>query len=391
MRIAVLTSLYPSPPRPREGVFAERRWVGMAHRGHEVRVIRPVPYAPPFARGERAEFRRMPRAEVRDGVPIARPRYLHLPGRALGNAQRFARAALRPLDSGPLPQVVVADYAWPAAAALDVLADRGLPFVLHGRGSDVLQVRDVAALRPALEHAARWADARCAVSRDLCAALDELAGSPGAVLTPNGVDGALFRPGERGGARAALGRAGSEPWVLVVGHLIERKDPLLALRSFVEGAPEQARLFYVGRGPLEGELRAEVERRGVADRVELLGERPPEELATWYAASDALLLTSSREGRPNVVLEALAASLPVVATAAGGTAELLEGVELPGGGSPVCASREPGAIATMLRRTLAEPPPPETLRAAVESLTWEACLAQLEGLLESIAAEADAR
>ena len=161
MRIGVLTSLYPSPPRPQEGIFAERRWVGMRARGHEVFLVHPVPHAPKILSwGQRGEYRRMPSGEDRRGVRIGRPRYRHVPRRALGNAAAFASAGCELLLGAERPDVVVIDYAWPAAAAVQRLREAGLPCVVNGRGSDVLLVREHPSLRAelarALELAGRW-------------------------------------------------------------------------------------------------------------------------------------------------------------------------------------------------------------------------------------------
>ncbi|MHC4377380.1 MAG: glycosyltransferase, partial [Planctomycetota bacterium] len=158
MRIDVVTSLYPGPPRPREGIFAERRWQGMAGRGHRVRVVQPLPWVPPFVRsGPRADWRAYPERERRGAVEVLRPRYLHLPSRSVGNARRFAKAAQAQLAT---PDVVVGDYAWPAAALAPRLAREGVPCVIHGRGSDVLQVLEHAELarelRAGLLAAGHW-------------------------------------------------------------------------------------------------------------------------------------------------------------------------------------------------------------------------------------------
>ena len=51
MRIAVLTSLYPLPEAPFEGLFAARKWEGMMDRGHEVEITAPVPWAPRILAG----------------------------------------------------------------------------------------------------------------------------------------------------------------------------------------------------------------------------------------------------------------------------------------------------------------------------------------------------
>jgi len=382
MRIGVLTSLYPCPERPFEGIFAERKWLGLLARGHQVTLVHPVPWGPrwvaPLLGEGRAYLARIPRFEDRDGIKVARPRFLHLPGRAGGNAARFAAAGVRALTGdGPAgPDVVVCDYAWPAAAAVGMFRRAGVPVLVNGRGSDVLQVRDVQGLAEQFAGGLAHAGGYTAVSQDLLDAMVELGGpKPIQALTPNGVDAVHFAPGSRAEARGRLQHGSPGPLVLCVGHLIERKDPLLALRAFAAGAPEGARLIFVGRGPLADAVREAALELGVGERVSLLGERPPEELVDWYRAADLLLLTSRREGRPNVVLEALSTGCPVLATRAGGTGELIADPRM------LCEGRGPEALGEMLASLLATPPTPDELRQSVQHLTWAASLDALEGVL----------
>ncbi len=380
MRIALLTSLFPSRERPHEGVFAQRRWGAMARRGHAVRVVHPLPWAPPLGPRSWRELRAMAEREERAGIAIERPRYVHLPRRALGNARAFASAGVARLEAGERFDVLVADYAWPAAAAADACAQRGWPLVISGRGSDVLAVAEIPSLRAELASALRTAGAWCAVSEHLVRAMDQLAGEQRGVLVANGVDGELFRPRDRAAARRELGLEREGQLVLVVGHLIERKDPLLALEVFERlgsHSADASQLVFIGRGPLEAALRARIERAGLEARVRLVGEAAPEQLALWYAAADALLLTSSREGRPNVVLEALSSGLPVLATDAGGTRELLES-----DARMLAISRDPHALAAQLAVLLAAGRETERLRALAERWSWDGACAALENLLE---------
>lgn len=381
MRIEVLTSLYPGPPKPHEGIFAELRWSGMLQRGHEVSVVQPLPRTPgPLALGSWGEIRRMPQRELRAGLRVRRPRYLHLPGRARRNARAFARIGMKQILAAGRPDVVVCDYAWPAAMAAPLLAQAGLPCVINGRGSDVLLVAGEAGLGAELSACLKSAGHWCAVSRDLVKVMDQLAGRPGqGCLAPNGVDLDQFRLAERSVARATLGLDPVRPLVLVVGHLIERKDPLLALEAFAVGAPPEAQLVFLGRGPLESAVLARAALLGLEQRVRCLGEVQPSRLASWYTAANLLLLTSSREGRPNVVLEALGSGLPVLATEAGGTRELLEGW------SERClsSSRDAAHLGARLAELLRDPPPAAELRAAVEPLSWENGLRALEACLEA--------
>jgi glycosyltransferase involved in cell wall biosynthesis len=354
----------------------------MRARGHAVGVVHPVPRAP-FPLGSLPRYREiaaLPARETRGGIEIELPRYLHLPGAPRGNAKRFAERGLTVALASGIPDVVVCDYAWPAGVAAHRCKREGIACVVSGRGSDVLQVAGEAGLGAELADALRAAGHWCGVSQDLVDHMDRLAGEPRGVLVPNGVDLELFAPRDRSALRAELGLAGAQRVVLVVGHLIERKDPLLALSAFLawtKSTSPHAKLVFVGRGPLEGAVRAAATAAGMAHAVELAGELAPATLAKWYAAADALLLTSSREGRPNVVLEALASGLPVVATRAGGTAELLAGLP-----NALAGTRDAEEIGRLLALTLAAPPPPAELRARVEALSWASGLTALEALLE---------
>jgi glycosyltransferase involved in cell wall biosynthesis len=244
----------------------------------------------------------------------------------------------------------------------------------------VLQVAGEAGLAPELARNLRSAGHWCAVSADLVSRMDQLAGEPGrGVLVPNGVDAELFRPRDRGEARRELALEPQRALVLVVGHLIERKDPLLALATF-EALPSELRsrahLVFVGRGPLEAALRAEIARRHAGERVTLAGEVSPSALAAWYAAADLLLLCSMREGRPNVVLEALSCGTPVLATDAGGTAELLAGLD-----GMLARTRDPAQLAALAAQLLERPRDAQRLSQHVRGLSWDKSFEALERVL----------
>ncbi len=382
MNIAVLTSLYPSRVRPFEGIFAERRWVGMLERGHRVRIIHPLPYAPlgPWGRRTWRDIHRMPRREIRSGIEIHRPRYVHVPAWPIWSARSFARSGVEEILRGDRPDVVLADYAWPAAAAAPLIASKRIPFLISGRGSDVLQVGEDARLTSHLGEFLNIAGHWCGVSSELVRAMDRLAGRPGCgSLVPNGVDLELFRPVARDEARRALGLATAGALVLVVGHLIERKDPVLALQCFATSGVEDGLLVFVGSGPLERRVRIEGRKHGLVRRLRIVGGQDPQTLAMWYGAADCVLLTSRREGRPNVVCEALACGRPVLATPVEGSREILDG--MPGLLAP---SREPEVLGRALRALLAAPPSPETLRNAVAGQTWSRSLERLEDCLNRV-------
>ena len=375
MDISVLTSLYPRPILPYLGIFSERRWCGMAARGHTVRVIQPVPRSVRVLRNRRGS----PLFEERFGMPVYRPRYLHIPKFARRNAARFSLVGMEELLRHGRPDVVFIDYAWPAGVAAHACRELRLPCVIGGRGSDVLQVAGEAGLAEPLGAALRAAGHWCGVSGDLVAKMDELGGPPGhGVLVPNGVDLELFRIRDRIGARRELQHEHSGKIVLVSGHLIARKDPLLAAEVFARGAPADAQIVFVGRGVLRDALEAKLTSLGIRDRAVLTGEVEPDTLALWYGACDALLLTSWREGRPNVVLETLASGRPVLATEAGGTGEILAHLD-----GMFSTRRDAASLAPMLGALLEANHDPDALRGEVSGLSWNASFAALEGCLEA--------
>jgi len=352
----------------------------MASRGHSIGIVAPVPRVPPFlVWGRRARFRSAPVVEARAGIEIRRPRYLHVPGIVEHNARRFARVGGRAVAAMAV-DVVVADYAWPAAAAVPGLVATGVPAVVSARGSDLRIARSRPALERMLRSALAASSGWLATARHLVDELDTLGGRAGAGwLVPNGVDADTFRPRPRASARARLG-VPRGTLVLVVGQLIPRKNPLLALRAFAHAAPAlgEPMIAFVGDGPLRGRLAAGARSLGIERLVRIVGEQAPERLADWYAAADCLLHCSSFEGRPNVVLEALASGLPVLATRTEGAAELLAALpELLWDGG------EPRALAARLVQLIAAPPSPDRLVASAQPYTWAASCELLERFLAS--------
>lgn len=109
-----------------------------------------------------------------------------------------------------------------------------------------------------------------------------------------------------------------------VGRIERQKNLdvfLDAAEGFLREVP-RARFTIVGDGSLRAHYIDEVKRRGLAGQVTLPGTTS--EIPAFLAGLDQFWLTSDYEGTPNVVLEAMAAGVPVVATRVGGTGEVLE-------------------------------------------------------------------
>lgn len=122
-------------------------------------------------------------------------------------------------------------------------------------------------------------------------------------------------------ADEALGRSyEGELTALSVGRLEAEKNPLLLADALalLRSRDPRWRLVVAGEGPLEDELRDRLMELGLERHAELRGYVPFDQLAELYRASHAFLHVSWTEGVPQVLFEAFAAGLPVVATAVGG-------------------------------------------------------------------------
>jgi glycosyltransferase involved in cell wall biosynthesis len=175
---------------------------------------------------------------------------------------------------------------------------------------------------------------------------------------------------DRAESRRRLGLPPEGRLLISVGHLIERKGHDLMLRalSSIRARGLDARAMIVGSGPLGAELKALARSLGLEPFVTWIGNVPHAELAHHYAAADALVLASSREGWANVLLEALACGTPVVATAVFGTPEVITGPEL----GLLVHERSAEAIGAALEQALARTFDRRRLRAHAEAHSWDA-------------------
>lgn len=144
-------------------------------------------------------------------------------------------------------------------------------------------------------------------------------------FVPNGIDASRFKPdpAARARLRSALGLGDTFTWV-AVGRLDVQKDYATTIAGFARHAASHpgALLLIAGEGPHRARVEADIASRGLGHRVRLLGVRS--DVPDLMRAADAFLLTSRWEGLPVAVLEASASGLPVVATAVGGTDEIVQ-------------------------------------------------------------------
>lgn len=148
-------------------------------------------------------------------------------------------------------------------------------------------------------------------------------------VVPPGVDHAFFSPGDRGGARCALG-LGAHPVLLFVGRIQPLKGLPVAIDALARLRRDDGVLVVVGGpsgpdGPAElARARARVDRLGLAGRVRFVPPQPHHLLSTYYRAADVCVVPSRSESFGLVALESAACGTPVVGAAVGGLRTLVD-------------------------------------------------------------------
>jgi glycosyltransferase involved in cell wall biosynthesis len=373
-RVLVLTGIFPNRHSPTWGIHVFQNVRALAAHA-DVRVVATVP-----------AFRSsgIPARESWEGLDVVYPRFLVVPkvARFLHGWEYFhsIRGAVTREVRDFRPDVILAYFAYPygfAAARFGKMFR--LPVVVSCRGSDVYHMA-----KPRLQK--RMIVDGLRACRRVLVMSDEmrervlgwgLAG-PSVEVVSNGVDAARFHPMDRAQARAALNIEHDARVVVCVSRLSHEKGIDVLVDAMAKIKDERARLYVIGDGAERDALAARARGAGLDERVFFLLTRPHAEIPQWLAAADVVALPSRSEGMPNAVLEALASGRPVVATAVGGTRELITnpalGILVPPG--------DFGALANALRAALNEEWNEKVIAASVAERTWDAVGKRTARLLE---------
>ncbi len=204
------------------------------------------------------------------------------------------------------------------------------------------------------------------------------------VVIPNGVDVPKFANAIAADLSSFEIPPGSQV-LLTIGRLDQQKDlpTLLEAAAILIPKHSHAHFLLVGEGPERRQIEDMIRDRGLVGRVHLAGWRAdiPELLAAGYA----LVLSSRWEGMPNVVLEAMAAGLPVVATQVEGVAELV----IHGHTGLVVPRQSPRELAEAIEKILADPTAANVLGTAGRErvraeFSWEKMVQKYEQIYESL-------
>ncbi len=332
IKTLLFSSLYPNSQKPRHGIFVETRLRQLLKSKQvETKVVAPVATFPIktglFKRY--AELDSVPQHESLHGIDVYHPKYFIIP--KLGGAitpLMMARAAL-PVIKNLIAQgfdfdVIDAHYFYPDGVAAAILAKKlNKPLVITARGTDINLFADYPLAGRLIKKAALQSNSIITVADSLRQKLIAKGVDQKKIhVLRNGIDKETFCPAsikERESLRKQLNINSNT--VLSVGNLTKLKGFDLVLAAIAK-LPD-TNLIIIGDGEERQNLHQQAADLKILERVRFISNLSQSQLRDYYVSADLLVLASSREGMPNVVLESLACGTPVVATNVGGVSEIL--------------------------------------------------------------------
>lgn len=395
MRVVAVTTFFPNSADRQRAVFVKNLVRAMCSRC-AVSVVSPVPYAPPLRFLPRLRARsRIGDEEDVDGIRVLHPRFLVIPKvNWLSGFSYFVGVLplLHRLVREQRPDLIHVHCAYPDGVG-GALAARalGLPYVVTVHGSDINVYATHHSLRSQIRWALRGATGVIAVSRNLEGKVRCLlhgAATPVSFIPCAGFDTGMFFLRQKAELRAALGLGQHTRIVVFVGELVPVKGVDLLVEAWARLQRGRAvgsdnRLVIIGDGRCRADLERCVAAAGIGENVQFIGAVPQAEVSRWIAASNLLCLPSHNEGTPNVIVEALASGVPVVATRVGGVPELvsegINGLLVPPG--------QIGALVDDLAQGLSRTWDVQTIRQSVAHLTWANIAAKNCEFMDSVVGE----
>jgi teichuronic acid biosynthesis glycosyltransferase TuaC len=333
LRLLVLARSYPNPEFPLLGLWTQRLAQCVTSFA-EVKVVSPVPYAPPLPPVSALEylrsFRRVPRSRWDGAVEVLHPRLAVGPAYTTRGLEGLAYAvaagaAARRLRRRFRFDLIHAHFTYPDGFAACLIGRRyGIPVVI----TEHVPWGGWMGAAPLVRRQARWAASACDahlpvssyVRRTIAGATD--GAGPVHEPIPMLVDGETFKP-------ANVQRRRGQ--VLFVGAVRHAKgvDVLLDALARLRQRLPHARLVIAGE-PFYRSYRREFEALqalaragGIEAAIEFVGRRSPAEVALLMSESEVVVVPSRAESFGAVLIEALACGTPVVATRSGGPEDIV--------------------------------------------------------------------
>lgn len=299
-------------------------------------VIAPIPFSPPLKIVPRwLKQSRVPARETLDGNIVYHPRFAVLPKLDLFSGLTYFFGILRTimqLTKNNKNCILHAHFAYPDGVGV-ALAARVLkiPYVITAHGSDINVYASRWFLRSQIRWALRGAAGVIAVSGALQTKVGALTNTDSKRLVHipcSGYVPAMFSNRGHTNISEAFGLPPNARIIIFVGNLVPIKGPDIlvdawGLLTHGGGVGENDYLVFIGEGSERYKLEKMLKLTNSDANTRFAGSISQHEVSLWMSVATLLCVPSRNEGTPNVVVEAIASGLPVVATAVGGIPEVV--------------------------------------------------------------------
>ena len=318
MQVLYITTMYPVPKCPQQGIFCHEQVKALLKLGIKVTVVVPVPF---YSSMREHEW-------VFENVHIFYIRFFKLPGATdfHRTGKVFFKSLRKKIDLTRY-DLYHADTPLPSGFAAMLAAQKyKKPFIIHGHGLDVFlsesyrKYKNRKKIESACERVYLNADAIVGVSKKV---IDKIVNrldtsTNKTYVVYNGVDTDKFYP---------IKREKNDCLVITsIGNLIPLKGhqyTLQAIKELVDNGYTNIKLMLVGRGELEENLRNLAQKLHIENYVEFLGYRPYRDIIKLLQNSDIFVLPSYYEGFGCVYLEAMACGIPAIGCRQNGIDEII--------------------------------------------------------------------
>lgn len=360
-------------------------------------VISPLPWFPNLSIFRNVEkfrqwamFSSIPAQDVYDEIPVEYPKYFFLPkiGYIFQPVAIFLAtfSKIRVLHKQGKVDVINAHWIYPDAIAAVYMAKKlGVPCVISARGCDINRYSNSFIRRLQTKWALQHADGITVVSNALKDKIIAIYKTPEEKISiiPNGVDSGVFKQMSQIDCQRELGLNSDKKKLLFVGQLqpVKSVDTLIRALSILKNEGKlDFETLIVGEGPLREQLESLAKELQLDEAdISFKGQQAHDKVASYFGAADLLCLPSIREGRPNVIIEALATGLPVVASSVGGIPELINdknGALVP----PSSPEKLSQALATSINKKWQR----KEITEGSNSSSWSHCSEQYYSLFSKI-------
>ena len=375
MKILIITNLYKNRKEPGKAQFHTQQFKALSEMC-DIEIVSPIPYFQ-FSKNE------VPLKDEVDGIKVFYPRYLVIPKIMRSLYWLFFYVGVincvRKIQEEFDFDVILSMWAYPDGVGSYFIGKNLKKLVVIGSlGSDINVYRKSFKRRNLIACAMKRCAKVIVVSSDLKNKIMAMGVDEQKItVLHNGIQEDVFKPMDKAQCRNELGLPLDKRIVLHVGNHVYVKGVDILIDAAKDLSDEYC-VAMVGDGVLTETLKKIVKDGSYKAEVLFAGRKSHDEIPKWINAADVFCLSSRNEGQPNVVLEALACGVPVVASRVGGIPEIINSEYL----GVLVGSENPNALFQGIIAAFEKQWDQDVICRRVEGYTWKDNAEELSKILK---------